>query len=124
LVGQRLFEWSPPTGYPDTRDAWLTSTFLLRRWNFFNMLCEGWITGATPNLVNATPAASVTPRQIVRYWADRILGYRLAESELKPFYDFMGRGRNLDMALPTDERNERINSLVALILASPYAQWR
>lgn len=124
LVGQRLFEWSPPTGYPDTRGAWLTSTYLLRRWNFLNSLCEGGVSGTTVNLVAETPAASVTARQIVRYWADRVLGYRLSESELAPFYDFMARGRNLDLALPTAERNGRINSLVALILSSPYAQWR
>lgn len=124
LVGQRLFEWSPPTGYPDTRDAWLTSTFLLRRWNFLNSLCAGGITGTTVNLVNATPVTMVTPRTIARYWADRVLGYRLAESELKPFYDFMARGRNLDLNLPTDERDGRIKGLVALILSSPYAQWR
>ena len=124
LVGQRLFEWSPPTGYPDTRDAWLTSSFLLRRWNFMNSLCEGGVTGTTVSLVNDTSASLVTARQVVLYWADRVLGYRLSASELLPFYDFMARGRNLDMALPTSERNGRINSLVALILSSPYAQWR
>jgi len=124
LVGQRLFECSPPTGYPDNRAAWATSGFLLRRWNFMNRLCENYLSGVTTNLVASTPVDRKTPRQIVHYWCEVVLGYRLSEDELKPFYDFMARGRNLDLPLPGTEREARINSLVALFLSSPYAQWR
>jgi uncharacterized protein (DUF1800 family) len=129
-LGQPLFEWRPPDGFPDTRRVWLGSVRMVRRWNFFNSLClhqigndsEGRILA---NIEAQTPASAQTPRQIVDFWVDRLLGYAVSESEATPLYDFMARGRNLDQTLPAAERNfERLAGLAALVLSLPAAQLR
>jgi uncharacterized protein (DUF1800 family) len=136
-LGQALFDWSPPNGYPDTRRVWLSSTRLARRWTFLNDLCLDYLgdddqTTTRVAAYDNTPQNLVTPRQIVDYWADRGLGFRLSDTELAPLYDFMARGRNLDSPLPNfrnDPQNyehyrERVAGLVALVLSTPAAQLR
>lgn len=40
-MGQRLFDWIPPTGYPDEASAWLGSGGMLGRWNLARDLAAG-----------------------------------------------------------------------------------
>jgi hypothetical protein len=40
-MGQRLFDWIPPTGYPDDASAWLGSGGMLGRWNLARDLVAG-----------------------------------------------------------------------------------
>jgi uncharacterized protein (DUF1800 family) len=136
-MGQGLFAWTPPNGYPDTRRVWLSSTRMTRRWTFLNYLCLDYFGDDQPSTTLVAPYANtpqnlLTPRQLVDYWVQRVLGYPLSSSEIGPLYDFVARGRNLDTALP-DFRNdpnnnehypERIAGLVALILSLPAAQLR
>ena len=47
-MGQPLFQWPMPDGYPDKTAAWTGS--LLSRWNFAVALCKGDIAGTTVRL--------------------------------------------------------------------------
>lgn len=123
LIGQRLFEWGPPDGYPDKREAWTSSTQLIRRWNFINALCDNDVTGTTTTLGALNPS-DTRPAALVAWWANRLLGYIPPEAELQPIVDFLARGRNPQFPLPQEDLADRTNALVALILQMPAAQLR
>lgn len=123
-AGQPLWEWSAPNGYPDERTAWLGSTQLTARWSVFNALAENLVDGTTTSLAAKHPPGITTPRQIAGYWVERLLGYRPPEAEWWPLVEFVARGRNPDVALPSDLIAKRIHSLAALVLQLPAAQLR
>ncbi len=76
-MGQPLFLWSPPNGFPDVGSAWIESSSLLARWNFAFEVATGTLKGfksATPvpgsdainslagQLLNLNPPAAVRAR--------------------------------------------------------------
>ncbi|MCS6803108.1 MAG: DUF1800 domain-containing protein [Chloroflexota bacterium] len=123
LTGQRLFEWGPPDGYPDTREAWTSSAQLIRRWNLINALCCGSIEGTTMDLLAVTPR-DTRPTALVAFWTNRLLGYTPPAAELQPIIDFLARGRNPNFPLPAEDVADRTSALVALIFQMPAAQLR
>lgn len=122
-IGHRLFEWGPPDGFPDKREAWTSSTQLVRRWNLINWLCQGEIQGTTMALTARTPG-DVRPVALAAYWTKELLGYTPPESEIQPLVDFLARGRNPGFPLPESAINERTNALAALIFQMPAALLR
>ncbi len=130
-MGQGLFDWRPPDGYPDDRRAWTGTMGMLQRWRHCNYLF-GWKIGGdgadkeTPRLrpENQTPADIRTPNGLVDFWAMRILGRNLPPEERTPIVNFMASGRNPDYALPDDQYQDRLRQMVALICMSPSFQWR
>jgi uncharacterized protein (DUF1800 family) len=123
LIGQRLFEWGPPDGYPDRREAWTSSTQLIRRWSLINALCANDIEGTTTNLLAVSPS-DTRPTALVAFWTKRLLGYTPPAAELQPIIDFLARGRNPQFPLPAADVADRTSALVALILQMPAAQLR
>jgi uncharacterized protein (DUF1800 family) len=126
-IGQPLFEWAPPTGYPDQAGYWLNSNGLLKRWNFFNYSSElnsggTWsrITGIKIDLRAEMPADKTTANQIVDFWLDRILHRPIEAADRSALVTFMAQGSNPDMSLPTNTINTRMRGLAALIFNSPY----
>jgi uncharacterized protein (DUF1800 family) len=85
-MGQPLFLWSPPNGYPDVRGAWLSSRGMLGRYNFAYALTHNTLSktkvslkAIAPSMGNAMDALSM-----------RILGSALPDQQkavLKPFAD-------------------------------------
>jgi uncharacterized protein (DUF1800 family) len=125
-IGQPLFEWAPPTGYPDQAGYWLNSNGLLKRWNFFNYACEPgtapWsrITGIKIDLRAEMPADKTTSNQIVDFWLDWILHRPIEPVDRTALVTFMAQGTNPDTALPINTINSRLRGLAALIFNSPY----
>lgn len=126
-IGQPLFEWAPPTGYPDQAGYWLSSNGLLKRWNFFNYACElnsggTWsrITGIKIDLRAEMPADRTTANQIVDFWLDRILHRPIEPADRSALVTFMAQGTNPDTPLSTNTINSRLRGLAALIFNSPY----
>ena len=130
-IGQGLFNWRPPNGYPDDRNAWTGTMALLQRWRHCNWLF-GWQIGGegadadTYRLrpESQTPGQYLSPTDLVNYWSNRILGRLLPVNERQPVIDFMASGRNPDFDLPADQIAERLRQMVALICLSPSFQWR
>ncbi len=130
-IGQPLFSWRPPNGYPDDRAAWTGTMPMLQRWRHCNWLFSWKIGGEGPDAETyrlrpetQMPANYQTPTAIVDYWSRRILGRRLPEHERQVVVDFMASGRNPDFELPAGQIEERLRQMVALICMSPSFQWR
>lgn len=128
-MGQSLFAWSPPNGFPDDKETWSSTMPLLQRWRACNSLIEWRYGGEGPNkddrrLVFMNPAAIRTPNAIVDYWSERLLGLRLPATERQPIVDFMAGGRNPDFDLPESAITARLRYMIALIFMGPSFQWR
>lgn len=123
-LGQRLFEWGPPNGYPDRHEAWTGTNVMLNRWNFVNAVVNGWVTGTTVDLRSQMPGSVVTPNAITDWWLQRIMGRSINAEDRARMVDFLAQGRNADYPLPTEQLTERLPHLVALILMCPDFQWR
>jgi len=130
-MGQALFNWRPPDGYPDVARAWSSTMPILQRWRFVNDILEWKIGGAGADKENKrivvdgiTPADTATPEEIVDFWSRRLLGYVLPTAERTEIVEFMAFGRGTDSDLPPDQITERLRYMIALILMSPSFQWR
>ena len=130
-MGQGLFEWHPPNGYPDVARAWNSTMPILQRWRFVNDILEWEIGGEGADKDNKRivvdgilPAGMATPEEIVDFWSQRLLGYLLPAAERTEIVEFMAFGRGIDSDLPPDQIAERQRYMIALILMSPSFQWR
>lgn len=128
-MGQPLFAWSPPNGYPDDKATWSSTMPMLQRWRVCNTMIDWKYGGEGANKDNyrlnfETPAGIKTPHAVVDYWTNRILGQPLAASERQPIVDFMANGRNPNFDLPDKELTDRLRYMIALIFMVPSFQWR
>lgn len=130
-MGQQLFGWRPPNGYPDLKEDWSSTMPMLQRWRFINWLLEQRVGGEGPDKDNyrmdfnaQTPPAIKSPYELVDFWARRILGYYLPAEEREPIALLLASGRNPDYDLPDDQLKERLRFGVALIYMSPSFQLR
>ena len=105
-MGQPLFLWPAPNGFPDVASDWINAGVLLSRWNFALILASNSLKGAKVDLKsilpqNSDPAAG---------WAKQLLPSPLPDEVLKTLSPFTA-----EKALP---------ELVALLLSSPMYQLR
>jgi hypothetical protein len=130
-MGQPLFGWVPPNGYPDDRAAWSGTMPMLQRWRHCNSLFNWRVGGEGEDAENyrlrpepQTQRRYTTPSSLVDHWSRRILGRLLPSNERQIVIDFMAAGHNPDFDLPGEEIVERLRHMVALICMSPSFQWR
>ena len=113
LLGQVPFTWSPPNGFPDAQGYWATTSGLLDRWNFANLLISNQARGVEVDLDALTADAS-SAEDIVDVLSLRFLGELLPADARSILVDFASSG-NLDNDIP---------SIAGLILGSPHFQMR
>jgi len=129
-MGQRLYAWPAPNGYPDVRSSWSSTMPLLQRWRVGNWMINSWTYGGVepnkddPRLTFTNPPTLKKPTQIVDFWSQWLMGRILPSSERGPVVEFMAGGRNVDFDLPDDQIEERLRSMIGLIFMSPSFQWR
>jgi len=129
-MGQRLFAWQAPNGYPDVKSSWSSTMPLLQRWRTGNWMINSWTYGGEglnkddPRLIFTNPPTLKKPTQIVDFWSQWLMGRTLPSSERGPVVEFMAGGRNIDFDLPDDQIEERLRSMIGLIFMSPTFQWR
>ncbi|HRW09482.1 MAG TPA: DUF1800 domain-containing protein [Caldilineaceae bacterium] len=128
-LGQPLFSWSPPNGYPDEKASWSSTMPMLQRWRLVHFLTDWKIGGDGTDkddrrLNFVTPASVKTPNAVVNYWAQRLLGYSLPANEQQSIVEFLAAGRNPDLDLPDDQLVERLPYAIGLIFMAPAFQWR
>jgi uncharacterized protein (DUF1800 family) len=105
-MGQPLFLWDKPGGYPDTADAWMNAGDILARWNFAKAIANNSINGTQIDLSGLVSQ----PGDIVANLAQAILARTLpvdVATGLKP------------LAV-----NKNATELVALLIGSPFFQFR
>jgi hypothetical protein len=123
-MGQPLFSWGPPNGYPDSRTAWESTTPLVMRWRLFNWL----VNLRDANLVYYLPVLDDTPPNVrsanalVDFWTERLLGRAPDSAARQILVSFMAQASDPDVDLvivPEDGIHGRLRTLIALILQSP-----
>jgi uncharacterized protein (DUF1800 family) len=130
-MGHIPYYWPTPDGYPDTKDHWVASTVMLTRWNF-GLALNGVGTASTrfgPELINGfypaqqTPAGLTTAGEVVDYWIERLLHRPMLAEDRNLVIDYLTNGGNETTRL-NQQATRRIPETIALMLDSPYYQWR
>ena len=75
-MGQPLFYYQAPTGFPDRGSAWINSGTLLQRINFATLLAANRLRGTRVDL--QAGAADSSPGEVVKRLSDRLLGGELS----------------------------------------------
>jgi uncharacterized protein (DUF1800 family) len=126
LLAQSPFDWQAPNGYPDAAGAWINTNGLLNRWNFAVALVNNAIPGVHVDLtalVAGAPAA-VTPLQLVNRLSDRILHRPLTAADRGQLVAYAATGVPAGRPIPSASFLTRAADVAALLLDSPYFQWR
>ncbi|MBI4673560.1 MAG: DUF1800 domain-containing protein [Chloroflexi bacterium] len=111
-LGQVPFLWQAPNGYPDVAGAWINSNNLLTRWNFALALTRNRVLEFEVAL-DAT-ARNAAPDALVDTWGTRVLQRALPDADRAKLIAYAEQ----------DHSAQRVENLVALLLASPHFQYR
>jgi len=113
LFGQKPFYWQSPNGYPDSAEAWITTSGVLNRWNYALALSFNAINDTQVDLANLVPVSTSVAAGIDALGL-RLLGEPLPNPERQILLDFAGNGDFVNL-LP---------ALTALILCTINFQYR
>jgi uncharacterized protein (DUF1800 family) len=108
-MGQSLFSWETPDGYPDKMEFW--SGLVLARWNAASTIIAQ--TGATFNF-NVTPFVGTTAETGADLIVERLFG-----GEVPVTF----RTRIVDYLRPAPTNTARVREAVGLALSSSQFQW-
>ena len=128
-MGHVPWYWITPDGYPDVKEAWSASSVMLTRWNFGLSLAGAGdgrlgrylVDGFTP--VTQTPPGADTAGAFVDYWLDRLLHREMLVDDRGEVVSFLTDG-GTDSTPIAGLSADRRAATIALILDSPYFQWR
>ncbi len=123
-MGQPMFGHTTPDGYSDVREDWLTTHGLLQRWRMSGAIINNWIDEISYDLLGVTPTDVRSPNALADFWIQRILGRSIAQEHRDQIASFIAQGRNPAYDLPPQQIEERLPSMVQLILMSPEFQLR
>lgn len=116
-LGQPLFLWPPPNGYPDVSSAW-TST-LLPRWNLAIAIAHEQLPRTTIPLARLAAAAGIKKvEEVVDMFSELILGGQPDSQTRELLTAHVGPGDLQDRAT-----RQQLRDSLALMLASPAFQW-
>ncbi len=117
-LGQPLFEWLDPDGYPDRAAAWLGSEALRQRWGFAGTLAHGWTRGVAVDLSGLLPdPLPATAGELVGAAGARLHAGPLPRWLWSALLDFLGVPA--DAPLTPRLLESHGPALAALLLASP-----
>ena len=115
-MGQKLYAYQAPTGYPDRAEAWVNTGSLVNRMNFGLQLAAGRVRGVAFDLKSETASRD----EALRAYAERLLPGRdlkPALALLQPMVDDPGLPKKVEGATPVEQ-------VVGVILGSPEFQRR
>jgi uncharacterized protein (DUF1800 family) len=124
-MGQALFDHRPPDGYPDYREAWASSSGLLRSWQFMNGIAQDWDEKYQSGVMK-TNANRRTPLEIADFWLERLLGRKPHPLEIRDdLIKFLADDGDPNLAITDDDTLKwRVQSIVGFILMSPDFMWK
>jgi len=128
-MGHLPYYWITPDGYPDVKEAWSASTVMLTRWNLglslagagAGRLGRQLVDGFTP--ADQTPAEVTTAGAFVDHWTERLIHRALLDEDRAAVVAFLTGDGDEDTPLGGISADRRAATL-ALLLDSPYFQWR
>lgn len=116
-LGQPLFAWPAPDGYPDVSQAWVN--LLLPRWNFALALCQGEAPGLSAAWSDLDRAVGSRQTEALLSGYVRLLFNQSADATgLNFLQEYVGAG-----VVDSAESERRLRQCVALLLAGPAFQW-
>ncbi len=126
-LGQPLFQWPTPDGYPDGYGAWINTNGLLARWNIVLNLAQEGGRGAygvradvrTPTLQSGAKTAA----ELVDFWINRLLNRAMSAADRDKVMNYL-TGGNSNFVLNEQSMRGKLPGVVALILSSPDYQYR
>ena len=124
-TGHLPFEWHPPNGYPDFKEAWMSSSPRVLGWHMLNWMTDDKVPGTEQYLMDVasqTPAHRNTPRKVVEYWIGRIFARDIPAAEYQVFLDFIRLDLAPDQEYHLDDSwlyRPRLRGLVGIMLMSP-----
>jgi len=129
MMGHLPFYWPTPDGYPDIKDAWASSVNMLVRWNYGLALCG--VGGGTfgvqliPNFRprDQMPTGVTTAGGAVDFWTDRLLHRPVLAGDRDLLVEYLTDGGPASTPINNAIGN-RLPEMIAMILDSPYFQWR
>jgi uncharacterized protein (DUF1800 family) len=123
--GQALFDHRPPDGYPDFREAWGSSSSLLRSWQFLNGLAHSWDDKFKTEVLK-TNAERRKPSEITDFWLERLLGRKPHPLEIRDdLIKYLADNGDINEAITNDDALKwRVQSAVGFILMSPDFFWK
>ncbi len=121
-LGQEMWAWPTPDGFPDNQNFWITTSTTLRRWELAgrigNSTLNGIVVDAAALLPNPMPA---TIDQVVYALAAR-LGLKITETDVSAIATFLGVATDAPVA---DARLDRtLGDAIGLLLSHPSNQYR
>lgn len=122
--GQAPLDWPAPNGYPDVQGYWLNTAALLLRWNFALALFQRRAGAALYVDAATLRGAANTPAGLVDRLADRLLHRPLTAYARTLLVDYAAAGGDPAAVLPPARLDSTTRELGALLLASPYHQYR
>jgi len=116
-LGQPLFLWLPPNGYPDVSEAWVST--LLPRWNLAAAIAYENLAHTAIPLERIAGAAGVEDAQeALHVLGGLILGRPPDGKTMALLSEYVGQG-----TITEQQTQQRMRDAVALLLASPDSQW-
>lgn len=110
-LGQRLFQWKTPDGYPENKERWTTSSGMMHRWQFCNQLID-------KGLVDLMQFKG--DEQFHRSVQKTFFGYE-SESVSKILQNYLA-------SVPREKNNQlphpAVKATVLLAMMSPELQWK
>ena len=124
-LGQAVFDHRPPDGYPDFREAWGSSSSLLRSWQFMNGLAHNW-DDKFKSEVMKTNNERRKPVEIADFWLERLLGRKPHPLDIRDdLVKFLADNGDINQPISNDDAlNWRVQSAVGFILMSPDFFWK
>ncbi len=122
-MGQPMFQYPAPTGFPDRAGTWINSSALLMRMNYALMLASNHIRGTQIDLRELNPdSRSVSPETVMSELARRLLGGAAAPATRETILK--------ELAAESESVSEggaypkNVSTIAALLIASPDFQRR
>lgn len=128
MLGQKLFEFSAPTGLPDVRYAWWNTNQVFGRWTLANALISRYFGEQTE--LNRAPAnvaldlfiaAPSTSEAVVDHLVKAFIGRAIDSADRSALIAYLSNG---DLQIQITSASPRLRTVIGAVAASPYAQWR
>ncbi len=127
-MGQLPFDWHAPNGYPDVAGAWGNTNGMLSRWNLGLSLGGNRLAGVSTDLSVLIAGVPGAPRPTAAALTDHLVQKLLARpidgADRNVIASYAANGLSIQTPLTQLQVQSRLPGIVALILDSPYFQWR
>lgn len=123
-LGQPLFHWATPDGFPDNNQHWVNTSSLLVRWNMVVGLADNTFNEFAHIDIFDFIESARTPGSIVDILVQKILSREITKQDRWILIDYAAEGKPENAILPITLAAKKARGVMALIMTSHYFQLR